>query len=140
MQQRASKKQLLSSCSLAMKSSTHFRTKFDVFGRDWNFGPGLSSVETRQMSQQQSSVLPQQQTSVLSQQKTRRLLAAGQQLLGLMYSIKTGLRPVAIVDICLVSTCTSEDRKAHYHTLVSFSMQDGTKREEVSWKLSAAFS
>ena len=33
-------------------------------------GPGLSSVETRQMSQQQSSVLSQQQTSVLSQQKT----------------------------------------------------------------------
>ena len=33
-------------------------------------GLGLSSVETRQMSQQQSSVLSQQQTSVLSQQKT----------------------------------------------------------------------
>ena len=46
-----------------------------------------------------------------------------------MYSIKTGQRPVAIVDtcflsttdicpvsaadICLVSTCTSKDRKAH---------------------------
>ena len=30
-----------------------------------------------------------------------------------MYSIKTGQRPVAIADICLVSTCTSEDRKAH---------------------------
>ena len=29
-----------------------------------------------------------------------------------MYSIKTGQRPVAIVDICLVSTCTSKDRKA----------------------------
>ena len=30
-----------------------------------------------------------------------------------MYSIQTGLRPVSIVDICLVSTCPSEDRKAH---------------------------
>ena len=30
-----------------------------------------------------------------------------------MYSIKTGQRPVAIADICLVSTCTSKDRKAH---------------------------
>ena len=30
-----------------------------------------------------------------------------------MYSIETGQRPVATVDICLVSTCTSKDRKAH---------------------------
>ena len=30
-----------------------------------------------------------------------------------MYSIKTGQRPVAIVDIRLVSTCTSKERKAH---------------------------
>ena len=30
-----------------------------------------------------------------------------------MYSITTGQRPVAIVDIRLVSTCTSKDRKAH---------------------------
>ena len=30
-----------------------------------------------------------------------------------MYSIETGQSPVAIVDICLVSTCTSEDWKAH---------------------------
>ena len=30
-----------------------------------------------------------------------------------MYSIGTGQSPVSIVDICLVSTCTSKDRKAH---------------------------
>ena len=29
------------------------------------------------------------------------------------YSIEIGLSPVAIVDICLFSTCTSKDRKAH---------------------------
>ena len=29
-----------------------------------------------------------------------------------MYSIRMGQSPVAIVDICLVSTCTSKDRKA----------------------------
>ena len=58
-----------------------------------------------------------------------------------MYSIKTGQRPVAtvLVDICLVSTCTSKNRKAHYRLLVTFSMQDGTKREAASRKLSAAF-
>ena len=72
-----------------------FRTKFDVFGPDWNFGrPGfglglaldkphcfweapsktsksvLSQQQTSVLSQQQTSVLSQQQTSVLSQQKT----------------------------------------------------------------------
>ena len=35
--------------------------------------------------EQQTSVLSQQKTSILSQQKTRRLLAAGQQLLGFLF-------------------------------------------------------
>ena len=30
-----------------------------------------------------------------------------------MYSIETGQSPLAIVNICLMSTCTSKDRKAH---------------------------
>ena len=47
--------------------------------------------------------------------------------------------PVSTADICPVSTCTSKDRKAHWRSPVSFSMQDGTKREAASWKLSAAF-
>ena len=46
--------------------------------------------------------------------------------------------PVSAADICPVTTCTSKDRKAHYHSLVNTSMQDGTKREAVSWKLSDA--
>ena len=53
-----------------------------------------------------------------------------------MYSIGTGQSPVSIVDICLVSTCTSKDREAH---LMHFLMQDGTKREAVSQTLSACF-
>ena len=56
-----------------------------------------------------------------------------------MYSIETGQSPVSIVDICLVSTCTSKDRKATLCSLASFSIQDGTKREAGSWKLSVAF-
>ena len=56
-----------------------------------------------------------------------------------MYGIGAGQSPVPIVDICLVSTCTSKDRKAYECSLVNFSMQDGTKREAVSWKLSAVF-
>ena len=55
-----------------------------------------------------------------------------------MYNIETGQSPVSIVDICFVSTCTSKDRKAHWRLLVNCSMQDGTKREAVSWQLSAA--
>ena len=78
----------------------------------------MSAVETGQMSAAE--------TGQMSAVETRQ-----------MYSIKTGQRPVAIVDICLVSTCTSKDRKAHQRLLVNCSMQDGTKREAVSWKLSA---
>ena len=54
----------------------------------------MSAVETGQMSAAE--------TGQMSAVETRQ-----------MYSIKTGQRPVAIVDICLVSTCTSKDRKAH---------------------------
>ena len=54
----------------------------------------MSAVETGQMSAAE--------TRQMSAVETRQ-----------MYSIKTGQRPVAIVDICLVSTCTSKDRKAH---------------------------
>ena len=32
---------------------------------------------------------------------------------GQMYSTETGQRPFSILYICLVSTCTSKDRKAH---------------------------
>ena len=64
-----------------------------------------------------------------------------------MYNIGTGQSPVPIVeicpvsaaDICPVSTWTSKDRKARWRALVNFSMQDCTKREAVSWKLSAVF-
>ena len=88
----------------------------------------MSSAETGQMSAVE--------TGQMSAVETRQ-----------MYSIETGQRPVAIVDICLVSaadiclvsTCTSNDRKATLRSLVNFSMQGGTKREAVSWKLSAAF-
>ena len=54
----------------------------------------MSAVETNQMSAAE--------TRQMSAVETRQI-----------YSIETGLRPVSIVDICLVSTCTSKDRKAH---------------------------
>ena len=54
----------------------------------------MSAVETGQMSAAE--------TGQMSAVETRQ-----------MYSIETGQSPVSIVDICLVSTCTSKDRKAH---------------------------
>ena len=81
----------------------------------------MSAVETGQMSAAE--------TGQMSAPETRQ-----------MYSIQTGQRPVAIENICLVSTCTSKYRKAHECLLVNCSMQDGTNREAVSWKFSAAFS
>ena len=54
----------------------------------------MSAVETGQMS----AVETGQMSAVATRQ---------------MYSINTGQSPVAIVDICLVSTCASKDRKAH---------------------------
>ena len=89
----------------------------------------MSSVETGQMSAVETGQTSAAETGPMSAVETRQ-----------MCSIKTGRRPVAIVDICLVSTCTSKDRKAHERLLVNCSMQDGTNREAVSWKLSAAFS
>ena len=55
----------------------------------------LSSVETGQI---QMSAAETGQMSAVEKRE--------------MYSSKTGQRPVAIVEICLVSTCTSKDRKA----------------------------
>ena len=57
----------------------------------------MSAVETGQMSGMSAA-----ETGQMSAVETRQ-----------MYSIRTGQRPVAIEDICLVSTCTSKDRKAH---------------------------
>ena len=54
----------------------------------------MSAVETGQMSAAE--------TGQMSAVETRP-----------MYRIETGLRPVLIVDICVVSTCASKDRKAH---------------------------
>ena len=79
----------------------------------------MFSVETGQMSTAE--------TGQMSAVETRQ-----------MSSSETGQRPVATIGICLVSTCTSKDRKAHRRSLMNFSMPDDTKREAVSWKLSAA--
>ena len=54
----------------------------------------MSAVETGQMSAAETGMKPAVETRQ-------------------MYSIRTGQSPVAIVDTCLVSTCTSKDRKAH---------------------------
>ena len=62
----------------------------------------MSAVETGQMSAVETGQMSAPETGQMSAVATRRT-----------YSIKTGQRPVAIVDICLVSTCTSKDRKAH---------------------------
>ena len=50
-------------------------------------------------------------TGEMSALETRQMSTGNKT--GQMYSIQTGRRPVAIVDIFLVLTCTSEDRKAH---------------------------
>ena len=62
----------------------------------------MSSVETGQVSAVETGQMSAAETGQMSAVETRH-----------MYSIKTGQRPVAIVDIGLVSTCTREDRKAH---------------------------
>ena len=59
-------------------------------------------VETGQMSSVEAGQMSHAETRQMSAVEARQL-----------YIIKTGQRPVAIVDICLVSTCTSKDRKAH---------------------------
>ena len=62
----------------------------------------MSSVETGQMSAVETGQMSAAETGQMSAVETRQ-----------MYSIETGQSPVSIVDICLVSTCTSKDRKAH---------------------------
>ena len=62
----------------------------------------LVQVETGQMSAVETGQMSAAETGQMSAVGTRQ-----------MYSTKSGQRPVAIVDICLVSTCTSKDRKAH---------------------------
>ena len=88
----------------------------------------MSSVETGQMSAVETGQMSAAETGQMSAVETRQ-----------MSTIETGLCPVTILHICLVSTCTSKDRKATLRSLVNFSMQDGTKSEAVSWKFSAAF-
>ena len=78
----------------------------------------MSSVETGQMSAVETGQMSAAETGQMSVVETRQ-----------MYSIKTGQRPVAIVDICLVSTCTSKDRKAQQRSLVYFKIQAGSKPE-----------
>ena len=62
----------------------------------------MSVVETRQISVVKTGKMSAAETGQMSAVETRQ-----------MYSTKPGQSPVAIVDICLVSTCTSKDRKAH---------------------------
>ena len=62
----------------------------------------MSSVETGRMCAVGTGQISFAETGQVSAVGTRQ-----------MYSIETGQRPVATVDICLVTTCTSKDRKAH---------------------------
>ena len=61
----------------------------------------MSSVETGQMSAVETGQMSAAETGQMSAVETRK-----------MYSIKTGQRPVATVDICLVPTCTSKDQES----------------------------
>ena len=87
----------------------------------------MSSVETGQMSAVETGQMSAAETGQMSAVDTRQIS-----------TIATGRCPVLILYICLVSTCTSKDRKAHARSPVNFSMQGGKEREGVSWKLSAA--
>ena len=62
----------------------------------------MSAVETGQMSAVETGQMSAAETGQTSAVETRQ-----------MYSIETGQRPLSILDICPVSTCTSKDRKAH---------------------------
>ena len=62
----------------------------------------MSALATEDMSAVETGPMSAAETGQMSAVETRQ-----------MYSIQTGLRPVSIVDICLVSTCTSKDQKAH---------------------------
>ena len=62
----------------------------------------VSSAETRHMSAVETGQMSAAETGQMSAVETRQ-----------MYSIQTGQSPDSVVDICLVSTSTSKDRKAH---------------------------
>ena len=62
----------------------------------------MSSVETGQMSAVETGQMSAAETGQMSAVETRQ-----------MSTIGTGLCPVSLLYTCLVSTCTSEDRKAH---------------------------
>ena len=62
----------------------------------------MSTVETGQMLAVETGQMSAVERGQMSAVETRQ-----------MYSIGTGQSPVSIVYICLVSTCTSKDRKAH---------------------------
>ena len=64
-------------------------------------GP-MSSAETGQMSAVETGQMSAAETGQMSAVETRQ-----------MSTIATGLCPVLILYIYLVSTCTSKDRKAH---------------------------
>ena len=62
----------------------------------------ISFVAAGQMSAVETGQMSAAETGQMSAAETRQ-----------MSNIATGLCPVSILYICLVSTCTSKDRKAH---------------------------
>ena len=78
----------------------------------------MSSVEAGQMSAVETGQMSAAETGQMSAVETRQ-----------MYIIKTGQSPVSKVNICLVSTCTCKDWKAHARSPVTFSRQDGTNKD-----------
>ena len=94
MQQRASKKQLLSSSNLALNSSIANVNELS--------GPALVQVETGLMSAAETGQMSAAETGQMSAVETRQ-----------MSTIATGRCPILILYICLFSTCTSKGRKAH---------------------------
>ena len=62
----------------------------------------MPSVETGQMSAVETGQMSAAETGQMSAVETKQV-----------YSIGAGQSPASIVDICLVSTCTSKDRKAY---------------------------
>ena len=62
----------------------------------------MPTAETKEMSSAGNENMSAVETGHKSAVETRQ-----------MYSVATGQSPVSKVDICLVSTCTSKDWKAH---------------------------
>ena len=96
----------------------------------------MSAVETGPMSAAETGEMSAVETRQMSAAETGQMSAAETRQ---MSTIATGRCLVLILYICLVSTCTSKDWKAHGRSLVTFSIQDCTNNEAVSWKLSVAF-